>query len=215
MNGFQATGIPDAPDDGSQYGRNSRKWNNVPLGFISSNGSGITIPASIWTTITGWTTSYDSTNSHFDGVNGIFTCPVSGIWEINSSINIESKVYSNYSEMYLRIIKNSIATSSSFIIQQFPDASPHGMGGIFCANIYLELNDTLSLQIYLSAGGNLRTDDTSYEKLSIFKLGPSGGTNPVIVTQSIIASEKTLSQDSIQTSSPSIMSKLKSLVGLK
>jgi hypothetical protein len=141
--------------------------NNVSLNlrYKSSNGQTMTNGTS---TIVKFETLVFDSNTAYNITTGLFTCPITGIYSINSKVTTSNVSYSIYLEIYvndtLYSIGNKNATLAVYGGQSEGEVSINDI-------VSLTLNDTVSIKLYNNSGASLtlKTSDL-YNYLSIYKV---------------------------------------------
>lgn len=143
------------------------------IGMQAGNTSGQTIANNTLTTLTGWTTAFDTT-SMFAASTGIYTVPVTGYYQVCGGMGYNSATWAAATACLLIIFQNSspmfesVRTLDGAVTTTiFP---PTVSGLLFC-----KAGDTISLQVLQAQGGNLTlytgTRDLNTNYFTIAKVG--------------------------------------------
>lgn len=137
----------------------------------ANNASGHSVAAGQTIRVLNWTTEFD-TNSAFDAVNGIFTAPANGLYEVYATMLFNQAVGVTG---VMRVYKNS---ATNVVSQLFP---LNGTSANYCTMqvscfVSCSVGDQLTLSTYQSVNNNMynggasSADARTYNKLYINKV---------------------------------------------
>lgn len=137
------------------------------VGFTAARVASQSIPNAVGTAIL-WDTVYKDTASRFNISNGKYTIPVSGFYQISSSILSNGDTFASNSLLQLAIVKNGAEMAAGRVVTT---ATSVNLAASVNSGDYLLAGDVIEVQVFQNRGGSMNLIPTgSWNKISIFRI---------------------------------------------
>jgi hypothetical protein len=128
--------------------------NVVPYYIQAGNATGQTIPSQQVTTVTGWTTSVQSTGSSWNPTTGIFTCPRAGWYRLRGALTYTNNTASINREFNTIISVNDGNTYTGWTFRQTATSAITMTTPVEAIHL-LAVGDTVRIKTYQDSLGNV------------------------------------------------------------
>lgn len=122
------------------------------------NTAGQTVANNTLTTVTAWAKTFDRVNANFNASTGVFTAPVTGIYQLTGQIQFASATGVVNAQYSVSVLANAVSIALPTVYQQSVSAAVVAVQ--FSALVSLTAGQTLSIQAYQNTGAS-RTLNTS------------------------------------------------------
>lgn len=124
--------------------------------FYATNASAQSIPNNTATTVTGWTTVFD-TGSNFNASTGVFTAPTAGVYLVTAQIGMALATWPAGATLKVQLFQNATGRSSASWanFSTATSGSISAFTGFLVFAVNCAANDTLSVQVTHNQGAAL------------------------------------------------------------
>jgi hypothetical protein len=118
--------------------------------LLYSNTSGQSIPNNSFTTVTGWTKTFDKVNANFSASTGIFTAPATGYYQMDACVTFSVATGVSAAQYAIAFVANAATVAEPSFFQE----STASTGVAVCGGVTVSLasGQTAFIQAYQNTG---------------------------------------------------------------